>query len=522
MVYRLRVLGPVTVSAADDPPSSSRVTQPRQLALLVYLALARPHGLHPREHIAELLWPRQSPEQVRRGLRNALHGLRLALGSDAILSVGTTLIGLNPTVIECDASELEAGRWVGPVTRLGDSGVEPLDGLHVDGAAEFEHWLATQRARLADALATSRNGARAAVRGDGAGTGRTEFGPPRRPLAKHSDDATALYLRGHYCFLRAAHDGDATTLQHCRTYFERALALEPAYADAMAGLANYYAVAARRGLLVPFTTHFNTCLEYSARALELDERLAVPHVHFGVEAMYLTDQWVRAGEQFTLATAKDPSYAEGHRFLAVWLGLDGRTEEALASAEEAARLEPDIVTMLGTVGAARAAVGDTEGAEHALRGALKLDPKHAPSRERLLRLLEAQERFAEAIAERRLGGGALDADGFHGAWAANGAIGYREARRGELQRLVGQLEQRLIEQRASQVVERFAPPVLRLVAALAELGEWTKVRAWQLQACAERPALARWFAAMPELRHAPHRAPRLREESTAALGVDGV
>jgi hypothetical protein len=48
--------------------------------------------------------------------------------------------------------------------------------------------------------------------------------------------------------------------------------------------------------------------------------------------------------------------------------------------------------------------------------------------------------------------------------------------------------------------------VLRLAVACAELGEWTKARAWKLQACAARPGLALRFAAEPLLArlHARH------------------
>jgi DNA-binding SARP family transcriptional activator len=493
MAFLLRVLGPVTIAADGDPPASSRVTQPRQLAVLVYLALAKPAGLQPRDQLMELLWPDHTPEQARRGLRNALHGVRQALGADALLSVGSTLVGLDPAVVACDATELEAGRlaWTAPIA-------EPLDGLYVSGAAAFDHWLSAQRERLREL--SRRRAASPAIRS----TPRAPvLATPRLTRRPHSDDAYALYLRGHYCFLRAAHDGDATTLEHCRAYFERALALDPEFADAMAGLSNYYAVAARRGILTPFDRYFGVCLDYSARALALDDRLAIPHVHFGVEAMYLTDQWARAGEQFALSVAKDPSYAEGWRFFAVWLGLDGRPAEALSAAEEAARLEPDIVTMLGTLGAARLAAGDATGAESAWRRVLEMDPRHAPSRERLIRLLEEQERFDEAVAERGRGGGAWDAEGFRVAWEQRAAAGYLARRHEELRRTAEHLESQLIEQRAPSPLHRFAPPVLRLIAALAQLGEWSRVRTWQLQALAERPALSRWLAAMPELRGAP-------------------
>ena len=495
MPFRLRVLGPVTVWGGDDDPATSRITQPLQLALLVYLALARPRGLQSRDHVMSLLWPRYDAAQARRALRNALHGLRNVLGPEAVLSVGASLIGLDAAAIRCDAYALESGTWPSSdwPTAIGDS--TPLDGLVVSGSAPFDEWVDQERRRLRELLSEAATASRPVV-------GNGSAGRAPRPIGPHAQDAYALYVRGHYCFLRAAHDGDPRTLDQSRAHFERALAVAPDFAPALAGKANYHAVAARRGLLAPFDTHFARCLELATRALALDDTLAVPHVHFGVEAMYLTDDWARAGQHFSLATQKDPTYAEGHRFLSIWLGVEGRLTDALAAAEHAAALEPDIVMMLSTLGAARAAVGDVAGAEAVYGQALALDPRHAPARERMLRLLEAQGRFPEALGARESGGPHFRAAAFREAWMADGADGYRAARTDELMREADAMESRLVERNAPTVSDRFAPSVLRLVAALLTLGQPTRARAWQLQATAERPGLARWFAALPEVRAA--------------------
>ena len=115
----------------------------------------------------------------------------------------------------------------------------------------------------------------------------------------------------------------------------------------------------------------------------------------------------------------------------------------------------------------------------------------------------SQERFDEAMAERLRSPDRAEVEAFDVAWRTEGADGYRRARREELQRLAARLEDRLLERAAPTVGEIFSPPVLRLVAAYAQLGEWKKAKAWRLQACAERPALARWFASLPELEGDP-------------------
>ncbi len=478
-MFLLRVLGPVRVSAPGDRASSSRLTQPRHLALLCYLALARPRGLHARDTLIALLWPEASEQAGRRALRNALYAIRKRLGADALVSVGDGLVGLDDSVVTCDAHELE--RAVAGV----ETGGEPLAGLHVSDAPEFEHWLAAERRRLADLVAHA--------------TATADSRRQRRPTAPqqrlHANDAAAMYARGHYLFLRAAPGGRPEELFACRDCFERARELDPTFAPAIAGLANFYAVAARRGLLTPFDEVFGKCLELSDQAARMDPTLAIPHVHFGVKALYLDGDWERAGREFALAAALEPDYVEGRRFYGVLLGLERRFADALREMEAAGRLEPDMPHILSSVAAARLAAGDRRGAETALRRTLALDPRHGPARERLIRLLEDDGRYEEAFAERgREPSGPADL-AIRSAWLAEGASGYRRALEVALREEADSLEARLLGQQPTSPSDLFAPPVLRLAELYARLGDWRRVKECRLRAVAQRPILARWFDA---------------------------
>lgn len=495
--FHLRVLGPVTVTATGTELSAAPtlVTQPRPLALLLYLALARPRGLQPRDTLLALLWPEHDATRARRGLRNALHALRHALDPRAIITAGEGFVGLDTRWVSCDAHTLERGCHgsTGPdATEAG--GVEPLHGLHVADAAPFDRWLDAERARLRGVLvrppASTRMPSAAA----------TPYADWRVPDGPHGVDAFSWFLRGHYCFLRAAHDGEPTTLQQARRSYERALAVHPRYAAAVAGMSNYWAIVARRELGVPFQEAWTQCLAYAHQTLALSSDIGVPHVHFGTEALYQRDDFARAGDEFACAIDKEPTNAEAHRFRAIWLALMDRLDEAVVSAERAVALEPDIVMPLNTLGAIRLQAGDLIGAERALRATLEVDPRQAPARERLLRLLERQERFADAVAERLNGPASLRGAAFAEAWETGGDERYRAARRDELAAELERIEAQVLSGRVSWVTERYTPPVLRLVTGYAELGAWTRVRAWRLQATATRPGLSRWFDVIPELR----------------------
>jgi DNA-binding SARP family transcriptional activator len=147
---QLQVLGPVSVVRSDGGAPTPLLTQPRRLAVLAYLVLARPRGLHSRDTLTALLWPEADQAGGRHALRNALHGIRQALG-EVIITAGDGHVGVDRDLILCDAIALEAdfaaGRWSEGVARYTG---ELLQGFHVADALEFERWLDAERSRLHD------------------------------------------------------------------------------------------------------------------------------------------------------------------------------------------------------------------------------------------------------------------------------------------------------------------------------------------------------------------------------------
>lgn len=158
--FRLNALGPPQVQGDLSAP----ITQPRQLALLAYLVLARPRGRHSRDTLIALLWPESDPASGRQGLRNALYRLRTALGDDAIRTVGEGFVETAPGMTDSDVFAFERAvaesRWA--EAREAYQG-EFLRGFHVSDAPDFERWIDDERARLT-ALAIDATSAEAAER----------------------------------------------------------------------------------------------------------------------------------------------------------------------------------------------------------------------------------------------------------------------------------------------------------------------------------------------------------------------
>ncbi|HEX8393091.1 MAG TPA: BTAD domain-containing putative transcriptional regulator [Longimicrobium sp.] len=144
---QLRAFGGCVVLRADGEPVP--VTQPKRLALLAYLALARPAGMHRRDTLLGLLWPEMDDARARAALRQAVHHLRLGLGEGVIATRGAHELGVDDALLRSDVrgfeSALAAGR---PAEALERYAGPLLAGLYVDGGGAFDEWLQGERERL--------------------------------------------------------------------------------------------------------------------------------------------------------------------------------------------------------------------------------------------------------------------------------------------------------------------------------------------------------------------------------------
>ena len=110
-------------------------------------------------------------------------------------------------------------------------------------------------------------------------------GEQKRRLAKRHTDKTAayqLYLKGRYYWNKRTEDGLKKGIDH----FQQAIAVDPNYALAYAGLADSYNLLASYSALPP-SEAFKVAKQAATRALELDPMLAEAHVSLaGTKAWY--------------------------------------------------------------------------------------------------------------------------------------------------------------------------------------------------------------------------------------------
>jgi len=161
----------------------------------------------------------------------------------------------------------------------------------------------------------------------------------REQLAgKPTEDLSAydLYLRGQHAFYRRT----AAGLNEAREFFEQAIARDPSFALAHAGLADVYAVLPFWMDVSPRQT-YPRAVATALKALSLDSTVGRAHAALAdARALYEWD-WAAAERGFKRALELDPNNANTHH----WYGEDylivvGRGEEAVREGRRARELDP--------------------------------------------------------------------------------------------------------------------------------------------------------------------------------------
>jgi DNA-binding SARP family transcriptional activator len=153
-MIRLTTLGRLELSDGEGSEFSALLTQPKGIALVVYLALPAPGTMHRRDTLLGLLWPELDQARARTALRTALSHIRHVLGQDVVVRRGDEEVGLNPHSIACDVTLFDAAikecEWD---TALGLYRGHFLEGFFLPDAVGFERWVEDERTRLREAAA---------------------------------------------------------------------------------------------------------------------------------------------------------------------------------------------------------------------------------------------------------------------------------------------------------------------------------------------------------------------------------
>ena len=157
-----------------------------------------------------------------------------------------------------------------------------------------------------------------------------------RTLGGTKDSAAyLLYAHGRYALARSTEP----SLLLAIGYFEQAIARDPHFALAYAGLADCHQVMAVFGMRPPSET-MPRARDAVLKALQIEPRLASAYAILGQIKVQYDRDWNGAEADFAHAIALDPSLSEPHMYWGVLLGMRGEPDRGLAELERAQQLEP--------------------------------------------------------------------------------------------------------------------------------------------------------------------------------------
>jgi DNA-binding winged helix-turn-helix (wHTH) protein/TolB-like protein/Tfp pilus assembly protein PilF len=211
-------------------------------------------------------------------------------------------------------------------------------------------------------------------------------GEPAAPPRLVDSRAYVAYLQGRWLWGRRT----GRDFLAARRAFEAALAREPSYAPAHAGLAD---------ALLSQSLYDEQARAAARRALALDASLAEPHATLGFLAWFHDHRAAVAQAELARAVELNPSYATAHQWLAFVHLAHRRCPAARRAIALAAELDPTSLSVGTDVAHVDYYCGDYAAAEREVRAVLALDPHFAQAHNVLGQVLVERGRYGEARAE---------------------------------------------------------------------------------------------------------------------------
>jgi serine/threonine protein kinase/tetratricopeptide (TPR) repeat protein len=163
-------------------------------------------------------------------------------------------------------------------------------------------------------------------------------GDERVRLAKRGTNnaqAHEAYLRGRFYWNTFTEDGFARAI----VCYHQAIALDPNYALAYAGIAAYYNWLGSFTVL-PFAECSAAAYEAASKAVALEPTLAEGYAAVGQAILCRDFAWASAERQLLHSIELNPNYSAARIYYALQLGMEGRFEESIHEAELARDLDP--------------------------------------------------------------------------------------------------------------------------------------------------------------------------------------
>jgi len=212
-----------------------------------------------------------------------------------------------------------------------------------------------------------------------------------------SYEAYDLYLKGRYFWNKRTTAG----FLQAANYFQQAIAKDPGYASAYAGLADTFGLMST-WYAAPQQEFMPKAKAAALNALALDDSLAEAHASLALVAENYDYDWQTAEKEFRRAIQLNPDYATAHQWYAEYLAWQGRFDEALAESERARQLDPMSLIIATDRGAILFYARKYDRAIDQFRAVLDMNPGFTNTRSFLASAYVQQGKFAEALKENEL------------------------------------------------------------------------------------------------------------------------
>lgn len=262
-----------------------------------------------------------------------------------------------------------------------------------------------------------------------------------------------------------------------REYLEQAIAIDPNYALAYAGVAEFCFFSSLWSFKQPKEDLLKT-KSAALEAIRLDSTLAEAHAMLGIVLGIYDFDWKGAEREFRRALELNPASPMVRYSYGFWLLRPmGRSNEALLQIREAVELDPLSANYNAWLGIMHYSMGQHDTAIAQYRRAIELDPSLWRPHWALALEYGQMKKFEDAIAEARK---ACELSGRNAITLGTLAMAYGLAgRRADAEAILEQLMAR----NRTDYVSPFAMAV-----AYSGLGEWDRVMEWLEVGVEERDA----------------------------------
>ena len=302
-------------------------------------------------------------------------------------------------------------------------------------------------------------------------------GEERKRVARHStedSEAYQSYLKGLFY-----HRKESTLEDYDKAldYYQQAIAKDPNYALAYAGLANLYTSMAYVGSVPPIEAS-QKAQTAVRRAREIDDTRSEVHLALAVVAWGFDWDWPAAERECRRAFELSPNYSEAYFFCGQCSRALGRFDEAIARMKKAEGLDPLSVETTRSLGITYYWAHRYDEAITQLKKALELAPQDAQNHEALADVYARQGRFKEAIAAEQqallLAGYKEDAEAMGQDFASHG-----------FEHVMRQLHQGTLDGLKESATKTYVSP-LNLADAYAKVDDKDQAFGWLEKAYEER------------------------------------